>query len=268
MIDLRHGDCLEIMPTLAAGSVDMVLCDLPYGTTACKWDSVIQFEPLWREYRRVCKPNAAIVLTASQPFTSALGASNLGMLKYGWYWRKTRATGHLNAKKMPMKDIEDALVFYASQPTYNPQGLKPLGVVQRNSASDMARGISSDPTSVVTGGITKAEYVQENTGYPRQVLDFASEGSTVHPTQKPVALMEYLIRTYTNEGETVLDNTMGSGTTGLACRNAGRNFIGIERDADYFAIAQRRIASEPLPVAAQAQPANDNKPLDLFGDAA
>jgi len=264
VIELHNGDCLDIMPTLAAGSVDMILCDLPYGTTACKWDSVIPFEALWEEYRRVCKPNAAIVLTASQPFTSALGASNLSMLKYGWYWRKTRATGHLNAKKMPMKDIEDVLVFYASQPTYNPQGLKPLGVVQRNSASHIARGVSSDPTSVVTGGITRAEYVQESTSYPRQVLEFASEGATVHPTQKPVALMEYLIRTYTNEGETVLDNTMGSGTTGVACRNTGRSFIGIEREPDYFAIAEQRVHdTNPRPVAAQAQPAaNDNR--DLF----
>jgi site-specific DNA-methyltransferase (adenine-specific) len=246
---LHCGDCLDILPTIPDASMDMVLCDLPYGTTACKWDSVIPFEPLWREYRRVTKPNAAIVLTASQPFTSALGASNIAMLRYCWYWRKSRATGHLNAKKMPMKDIEDALVFYSAQPTFHPQGVRALGVVQRNSASHIARGITSDPTSVVTGGITKATYTQDLTGYPRQVLDFPSEGATVHPTQKPVALMEYLIRTYTNEGDTVLDNCMGSGTTGVACANTGRKFIGIEREPSYFAIAQERILNQPLRLA-------------------
>lgn len=240
-MNLMHGDCLEMMKLIPDGSVDMVLCDLPYGTTACKWDAVIPFADLWVEYRRVVKPNGAILLTASNPFTCALGASNLADLKYSWYWRKTRATGHMNAKKMPMKDIEDVLVFYRSMPTYNPQGLKPLNKVQKNSASHIARGISTDPTSVVTGGITSETWTQEWTNYPRQVLDFQSEGSTVHPTQKPVALMEYLIRTYTNEGDTVLDNTMGSGTTGVAAANTGREFIGIERDDKYFAIAQKRI---------------------------
>ena len=241
MIELMHGDCLELMKDVPDQSVDMILCDLPYGTTACKWDTVIPFEPLWAQYRRVAKPNAAIVLTASQPFTSALGASNLEWLKYGLYWQKSRATGHLNAKRMPMKDIEDCLVFYKEQPTYNPQGLLPLNKKQKNSASHIARGITSDPTSVVTSGITQAEYLQEFTNYPRQVLSFASEGSTVHPTQKPVALMEYLILTYTNEGDVVLDNTMGSGTTGVACMNTGRKFIGMEQDAKYFEIAQKRI---------------------------
>lgn len=245
---LLNGDCLDLMPTLPAASVDLILCDLPYGTTACAWDAVIPFEPLWREYRRIAKPNAAIVLTASQPFTSALGASNLPLLKYAWFWRKTRATGHLNAKKMPMKDVEEVLVFYGALPTYNPQGLKPLNKVQRNSASHIARGVSSDATSVVTGGITKLEYTQESTGYPRQVLDVPSEGATVHPTQKPVALMEYLIRTYTNPGDTVLDNCMGSGTTGVAAMQSGRKFIGIERDPDYFAICQKRIAEASPPV--------------------
>ena len=238
-----QGDCLELMKGLPDASVDMILCDLPYGTTACKWDSVIPFEPLWEQYRRIAKPNAAIVLTASQPFTSALGASNLAWLKYQWYWRKSRATGHLNAKKMPMKDIEDILVFCERQPTYNPQGLKDTNVTVKNSASHRARGVSSCATSVVTGGIKRDDYIQTATGYPRQVLDIPSEGSTVHPTQKPVALMEYLIRTYTNEGETILDNCMGSGTTGVACVNAGRNFIGMEMDAGYFAIAQKRIAA-------------------------
>lgn len=239
--NLMHGDCLELMKSIPDASVDMILCDLPYGTTACKWDSVIPFDALREQYKRIAKPKSAIVLTASQPFTSALGASNLGDLKYSWYWRKTRATGHMNAKKMPMKDIEDVLVFYRSMPTYNPQGLKPMNKVQKNSASHIARGISTDPTSVVTGGITAETWTQEWTNYPRQVLDFASEGSTVHPTQKPVALMEYLIKTYTDEGDVVLDCVMGSGTTGVACANTGRNFIGMELDAGYFQIAKDRI---------------------------
>lgn len=238
---LIWGDCLEEMKAIPDGSVDMVLCDLPYGTTACKWDAVIPFNQLWEEYYRVVKLAGAIVLTASNPFTCALGASNLTDLKYSWYWRKTRATGHMNAKKMPMKDIEDILVFYRQMPTYNPQGLVALNKVQKNSASHIARGVTSDPTSTVTGGIKSESWTQDWTNYPRQILDFPSEGSTVHPTQKPVALMEYLIRTYTNEGDTVLDNTMGSGTTGVACVNTGRSFIGVERDPDYFQICCERI---------------------------
>jgi len=240
-VNLMQGDCLERMKEIDAGSVDMVLTDPPYGTTACNWDTVIDLERMWAELKRIVKPNGAIVMTASQPFTSVLGASQVGMLKYCWYWRKSRATGHLNAKKMPMKDIEDVLVFYSSTPTYNPQGIVPLGKVQKNSASDMARGVTSDATSVVTGGIVKKEYTQGFTNYPRQVLDFSSDGKTVHPTQKPVSLMEYLIRTYTDECDTVLDFTMGSGTTGVACVNTNRKFVGIELDADYFSIAESRI---------------------------
>lgn len=162
-----NADCLEAMRMIPDQSIDMVLCDLPYGTTACKWDVVIPFDVLWEQYRRVVKSNAAIVLTASQPFTSALGVSNLGWLKYQWYWRKSRATGHLNAKKMPMKDVEDILVFYEKQPVYNPQGLKDTHVTVKNSASHRARGLSSEATSVVTGGITRDDYIQTATGYPR-----------------------------------------------------------------------------------------------------
>jgi len=149
---LYQGDCLEVMPTLEAGSIDMVLTDPPYGTTACKWDSVIPLEPMWGCLKHVAKKNAAIVMTASQPFTSVLGASNISMLKYGWYWRKSRATGHLNAKKMPMKDIEDCLVFYRSVPTYRPQGTLPCNRKMWNSKSDSLRGKATDPTSVVRGG--------------------------------------------------------------------------------------------------------------------
>ncbi len=226
---LLHGDCLERMAEIPDGSVDMVLCDLPYGTTACKWDTVIPFEPLWAAYRRVCKKNAAIVLTASQPFTSVLGASNISMLKYAWVWEKSAATGHLNAKRMPMKLHEDVLVFSEGVHTYHPQDLKPLGKMVR-------RGNNGD-----NFGVSGTENFQEFTNYPRSILRFPAEGKSVHPTQKPVALMEYLIRTYTNPGDVVLDNTMGSGTTGVACVNTGRWFIGIERDPKYFQIAKDRI---------------------------
>ena len=241
MIKLMKGDCLELMKSIPDGSVDMVLTDPPYGTTACKWDSIIPLEPMWEQLKRIIKPNGAIVMTASQPFTSILGASNVPWLKYSWYWRKTRATGHLNAKKMPMKDIEDVLVFYSKPPTYNPQGVIECDIQQHNSKSHSLRGKVTDPTSVVTGGIGYKPYKQTLTNYPRQLLEFASEGGTVHPTQKPVALMEYLINTYTNEGETVLDFTMGSGTTGVACVNTNRSFVGIELDDTYFDIAEKRI---------------------------
>jgi site-specific DNA-methyltransferase (adenine-specific) len=229
-ITLILGECLEKMKEIPDGSVDMVLCDLPYGTTQNKWDSVIPLEPLWREYRRVCKPNAAIVLTASQPFTSALGASNLAGLRYAWVWEKNAATGHLNAKRMPMKLHEDILVFSDAPHAYYPQGLQMLGKIVRRGNNGGNFGKSG------------TENFQEWTNYPRSILRFASDSGAVHPTQKPVALMEYLIRTYTNEGETVLDNTMGSGTTGVACVRTGRNFIGIERDERYFQIASDRIS--------------------------
>ena len=221
-------------------SVDLVLCDLPYGTTQNKWDSVIPLANLWDEYRRLC--GGAIVLTAAQPFTSAVVMSNLGEFKYQWVWNKSKVTGVLNAKKQPLRNHEDVLVFYRQQPTYNPQGLK-------DCRKRTATGVSKGKSSGNYGKITATEdgtYEQTATGYPRSVLEIPSEGKTVHPTQKPVALMEYLIRTYTNEGDTVLDNTMGSGTTGVACMNTGRKFIGIERDPQYFQIAESRIIEASL----------------------
>jgi site-specific DNA-methyltransferase (adenine-specific) len=238
---IYNGDCLEVMKDIPSGSIDMVLTDPPYGTTACKWDSIIPLEPMWEQLKRVIKKNGAIVMTASQPFTCILGASNIKYLKYSWTWRKTRATGHLNAKKMPMKDCEDILIFYKKPPTYNPQGISACDIEVWNSRSHSERGKSKDATSVVTGGIDYKPYKQTATNYPRQVLDFASEGNTVHPTQKPVALMEYLIKTYTNEGETVLDFTMGSGTTLLAAKNIGRKAIGIELDKAYCDIGVKRL---------------------------
>lgn len=230
---LLQGDCLEMMKLIPDGSVDMVLCDLPYGTTQNKWDAVIPFDQLWAEYRRVCKVDAAIVLTAAQPFTSALVMSNPELFKYQWVWEKSVATNFLNAKKQPLRNHEDVLVFYSAQPTYNPQMVPGERKTSRRVGTKTANYGKAD----------KETFYDSTERYPLSVQRFASrlDGAALHPTQKPVALMEYLVRTYTNEGDTVLDNTMGSGTTGVACNNTGRNFIGIERDPEYFKIAQRRI---------------------------
>lgn len=264
---LYLGDCLEVLPTLEAGSVDAIITDLPYGTTACAWDTVIPFAPMWGQVERLLKPRGAFVTTASQPFTSALGASNLAWLKYSWTWKKSRATGHLNAKKMPMKNTEDVLVFYQEQPTYHPQGVVPCDRVVWNSRSDSLRGVETQPTSVVTGGIRHEQYAQEQTNYPTQIIEIASEGNTAHPTQKPVALYDYLARTYTNEGDTVLDFVMGSGTTGVACIQTGRRFIGIEIEPRYFEIAVRRIEEAALqPRLFDAEPEPEAEQLGLALD--
>ena len=234
MFDLRLGDCLEVMAEIPDGSVDLILCDLPYGTTACKWDSVIPFEPLWAQYRRIAKKNAAIVLTASQPFTTALIASNLRDFRYCWVWEKTLATNFALVKKQPAKKHEDVCVFYGKQPTYNAQMEKGKPYKDKERARTMG----------VIGNAVPLKKPISNTGtrYPSSVQKFSNgNNGNVHPTQKPVALMEYLIRTYTNEGEVVLDNCAGSGTTGVACANTGRRFIGIERDPEYFEIARSRI---------------------------
>ena len=240
MINLIQGDCLEKLKNIPDKSVDFILTDPPYGTTACKWDTVIPFEPMWAELKRVIKDNGAIALFGSQPFTSALGASNLTMLQYSWHWDKGHATGHLNAKKRPMKQFEDILIFYKEQPAYSAQGLVYAPKDMKNSDSHCQRG-KENKTSTVSGGLKK-EYKQEYTNWPRDILSFKScNGNKMHPTQKPVALLEYLIKTYTLESETVLDFTMGSGSTGVACVNTDRSFIGIEKDGKYFEIASNRI---------------------------
>jgi len=239
MITLMQGDCLELMRQIPDGSVNMVLCDLPYGTTACKWDSVIPFEPLWAHYKRVTTDNAAIVLFAQTPFDKVLGCSNMPWLRYELVWEKTHASGHMNAKKMPMKAHENILVFYNKLPTYNPQ---------KTSGHARKTAIKRKDVTPVYGDQRLDKLSYDSTDrYPRSVLQFPSDKqkSSLHPTQKPVALMEYLIRTYTNEGDMVLDNCMGSGTTGVACVNTNRNFIGIEQDANYFAIAEQRIYNYP-----------------------
>jgi DNA modification methylase len=226
---LYMGNCLEVMPTLSEQSVDMVMCDLPYGTTQNKWDSVIPFTSLWINYARLCM--GAMVFTAQSPFDKTLGASNIANLKYEWIWRKSKATGHLNCKHQPMKNHENVLVFYDKLTVYNPQG------ITRKAVPTIRRG-GDNGTNY---GRSDKDALQEFENYPRSVIDVPSEGRTDHPTQKPVALMEYMIRTYTNEGQTVLDNCMGSGTTGVACVQSGRQFIGIERDEKYFDIACERI---------------------------
>ncbi len=239
MIELMHGDCLELMTSIPDGSVDAIICDLPYGTTACKWDSVIPFDPLWAQYRRVTKPNAAIVLTAAQPFTSAVVVSALDMFKYALVWKKSRVSHFAQAPYRFLTEHEDVLVFSRAgvsknanlRMTYNPQGTLPCNRWVKG------KGHSDHRPS----GKVQSDYLQTTTNYPKSIIEVTSDNGTDHPTQKPVALMEYLIRTYTNEGETVMDNCMGSGTTGVACVNTGRKFIGMEQDAKYFEIAQKRI---------------------------
>lgn len=233
MYSLLLGDCLEEMARLPDQCIDLVLCDLPYGTTANKWDTIIPLDLLWKQYKRVAK--GAIVLTATQPFSSALVLSNPAWFKYEWVWVKTKITGVLNAKKQPVRKHEQILVFYNKQPTYNAQGIVKKGTITKQGRS------SSNYNKR-----TEDPYIQEWSGWPRDVIEIASEGKTVHPTQKPVALMEYLINTYSNPGELVLDNCMGGGTTGVAALRLGRNFIGIEKDPTYFAVAQKRISEAVL----------------------
>jgi len=232
-IELIQGDCLEKMKDIPDGSIDMILCDLPYGTTACKWDTIIPFEPLWEQYKRIIKDNGAIVLTASQPFTSALVMSNVKMFKYEWIWEKSLSGSPALCRKTPMKVHENVLVFGGKN--YNPQMTK--GTKRKKGIS----GSSIEGQKFISSGINNGEINDDY--YPRSVQYFsnADRKNKVHPTQKPVALFEYLIKTYTNEGDLVLDNCMGSGTTGVACKNLNRNFIGIELDPEYFKIAEKRI---------------------------
>ena len=231
--ELFHGDCLEAMKDIPDKSVDMILCDLPYGTTKHEWDECISFTELWKQYERIIKDNGAIVLFGAEPFSSLLRVSNISMYKYDWIWNKSKPLGFINAKRMPLKDIENISVFYKKLPTYNPQGLIPYG-------KEVSSSNKRDITAINGGKLKEGKYVRQFTNYPRQLLKFDVEQG-LHPTQKPVDLLEYLIRTYTNEGEVVLDNTMGSGSTGVACINTNRKFIGIELDDTYFEIAKERI---------------------------
>jgi site-specific DNA-methyltransferase (adenine-specific) len=238
MITLYHGDCLVEMSKIADGSVDLILADLPYGTTACKWDNVIPFEPLWAHYWRVLKPNGAVVLFGSEPFSSHLRMSQIKHYKYDWVWNKKNHTNFALAKKQPLKTHENISVFYKCQSVYIPQKTK--GNPNHSNGTKYKRkseficdiGLGGDDLSGMKN--------------PKSIIEFEkhSSQSKDHQAQKPVALLEYLIRTYTIEGDTVLDNTMGSGSTGVACVNTGRNFIGIEMDDKYFEIAKNRIEKE------------------------
>lgn len=232
---LLQGDCLELMKSIPDKSVDMVLCDLPYGTTQNKWDTVIPFEPLWEQYKRICKENASVLLFSQMPFSAFLILSNTKMFKYEWIWQKTQGTGFLNSKKMPLKAHENILCFYQKPPTYNPQmqnGFKPYKCKSGKGSSNY--GYQTQVTTISNGE-----------RFPKDIVCFDYDrGKKIHPTQKPVPLLEYLIKTYTNEGETVLDNCMGSGSTGVACVHTGRDFIGMELDEHYFSIAKERIEKE------------------------
>ena len=236
MKEIILGDCLAEMPKIPDKSIDMVLCDLPYGTTACKWDTIIPFEPLWEQYKRIIKDNGAIVLTASQPFTSALVMSNIKMFKYDWVWAKDRASNFLNAKKQPLRNTESILVFNTKN--YNP-------IMENRGEPSHSIGKSEGK---INNGSTQGKRIningdtKTNLKYPRTLLEFAVPHPPIHPTQKPVALFEYLIKTYTNEGDLVLDNCAGSGTTGVACKNLNRQFILIEKEPEYVEIIKKRLA--------------------------
>ena len=263
-VTLHKGDCLIEMNKIAEDSVDLILCDLPYGTTDRKgikdkgdnrllaWDTVIPLDELWDQYRRVLKPNGTVVLTADQPFTSQLIVSNIDWFKYEWIWRKKKTTGFLLANYRPMKQTEDVVVFspagaaaasrHGGNMTYNPQGLIEKRVKKKISAKRLGKFLHN-PEHMGAGNklLHDTDYEQKYTNYPSEIIEFALDKDSVHPTQKPVALMEYLIKTYTNDGEVVLDNCMGSGTTGVACVNTNRKFIGIEMNDNYFQIAEDRI---------------------------
>ena len=237
MYKLLNGDCLELMKNIPDGSVDLVLTDPPYGTTACKWDSAIPFEPMWELLNKIIKPNGAICLFGSEPFSSTLRLSNLKMYKYDWYWKKERPTNIFQVKRRPAKYFETISVFYKKQCTYNETKVASNRRVVKNNP----KGSHSITTAM--NQIKVTPYKDDGTRHPCEILEFKRDVQTcrLHPTQKPVALLEYLIKTYTNEGETVLDFTMGSGSTGVACINTNRNFIGIELDKGYFDIAKERI---------------------------
>jgi site-specific DNA-methyltransferase (adenine-specific) len=265
-VDLINGDCLVEMKSIEEHSIDLILCDLPYGTTdrkgseskknagsrLLKWDTVIPLDELWLEYKRVLKPRGAVVLTADQPFTSKLILSNVEWFKYEWIWKKKKTTGFLLANYRPMKQTEDVVVFSPAgaaaaskngkNMTYNPQGLIEKRVKKKNNPKRLGKFLHNPKFMGENNKLLhETEYEQKYTNYPSEIIEFGLDRNVVHPTQKPVALMEYLIKTYSNENETVLDNCMGSGTTGVACVNTNRKFVGIERDEEYYDMAKTRI---------------------------
>jgi len=234
-----HGDCLEVMKTIEDKSIDMILCDLPYGTTACKWDTIIPFEPLWEQYKRIIKDNGAIVLTGNEPFSSYLRLSNLSMYKYDLFWQKERPVNILQLRRRFGKTVENIMVFYNKQCVYNPQKYKASKYVHNRVGNGKLGNLIDSKNKKAF------DYIDDGTRYPKDVLYFARDsigrGKNIHPTQKPVALFEYLIKTYTNEGDTILDNCAGSGTTGAACKNLNRNYILIEKEQEYIDIINKRL---------------------------
>jgi site-specific DNA-methyltransferase (adenine-specific) len=238
--DLRQGDCLLLMRDIPDKSVDMIFCDLPFGTTKNEWDKIIPFEPLWEQYKRIIKDNGAILLFAQSPFDKILGCSNLTMFRYEWIWQKTKSTGFMNAKKMPLKSHENILVFYKKLPTYNPQGIK-TGVALKTGRSRKGNSRNYGKT-----GCGNPDYIQTVTNYPKDIICFSNPSNKghKHPNEKPVPLLEYLIKTYTNEGDTILDNCMGVGSCGVASVRNRRKFIGIELNEGFFDIAKERILNE------------------------
>ena len=237
---IYNEDCLEGMKSIPDKSIDMILCDLPYGTTQCKWDTVIPFDPLWEQYNRIIKDNGAIVLFGSEPFSSHLRLSNLKNYKYDWIWDKVKGTGFLNAKRQPMRSHELISVFYKKQCTYNPQ---------KTTGHKLKKTYRSKELQTEVYGEMKNDYRYESAErYPKSIQTFSTDtqNTSLHPTQKPVRLCEYLIKTYTNEGEIVLDNCIGSGTTAIACLETGRHYIGYELDPDYYKVAQNRILDYEL----------------------
>lgn len=254
-ITLYHGDCLKKMQLIADDSVDLILCDLPYGSTKCKWDTIINMNDLWKQYKRIIKkPQGVVVLFGQQPFTTMLISSNYEWYKYNLIWKKNKTTQFLLANYRPMKCTEDVCVFssggaaaasrHKGNMTYNPQGLTPVNIVKKNSEKRIGKMLNQvhhlGPNNKLT---SDSEYTQKFTNYPNEVIEFDIEYDTFHPTQKPVKLIEYLIKTYSNEGDIVLDNTMGSGTSGIGCINTNRRFIGIELDDKYYRLAKNRIHS-------------------------
>jgi site-specific DNA-methyltransferase (adenine-specific) len=267
-INLMNGDCLELMSNLPDNSIDLICCDLPYGTTDryggkktksnrfMEWDNIIPLDKLWEQYKRILKPNGVVCLTADQPFTSQLVISNIDWFKYEFIWKKNITTGFLLANYRPMKQTEDVLIFSeggasaasanaGNNMTYNPQGLIPKVVKRKNGKNRLGKFLSNEEFLGKNNSLLgDKEYSQKFTNYPKEIIEFGMDTDTIHPTQKPVDLIEYLIRTYSNEGEVVLDNAMGSGTTGVACIRANREFIGMELNEEYFIEAQKRIFKE------------------------
>ena len=234
MNQILLGDCLDLMKDITSESIDMILCDLPYGTTACKWDTIIPFDKLWEQYERIIKDNGAIVLTASQPFTSNLIMSNPKLFKYEWIWKKTRPSGSLDCNRKPLKEHENILVFYKRMTTYNPQITKTKRVIEKSRVVNKGE-------YTYCGNIGR-QFDNNGLAYPRTIQEFKNpNNNSLHPTQKPVSLFEYLIKTYTNEGNLVLDNCAGSGTTAIACINTNRKYICIEKEQKYFDIMNERI---------------------------